>query len=147
MKENTRYFLAGMLVSYTSVLLIFCFLFSVLMSSTSKEIEVSTPTNVVWPVLIYTPTTAPTISFEDAHNIIQTKVANYTSTPYSSLTLIPTSPLESMVSPTMFCYSQYPDFCISTYIPCKTLGHHNFTVLHPDPLNYDRDNDGVGCEQ
>lgn len=87
MKENTRYFLMGMLVSYTSVLLVFCFGFFLLLLSSHQDVKISTPTKMEWPVLIYTSTleVPPTISFEDAHNTILTKVANYTPTSFATL--------------------------------------------------------------
>ena len=49
------------------------------------------------------------------------------------------------------CRPEYPDFCIpyNNKRNCKdwnNLGHYNFTVLEPDPLSYDKDFDGLGCE-
>jgi len=52
-------------------------------------------------------------------------------------------------SPTPICLAAYPDFCIASGGPrytCDELGSNGFTVLPPDPLDYDDDDDGVGCE-
>lgn len=47
------------------------------------------------------------------------------------------------------CDSAYPDTCIPSAPPnlnCKDLNIHNFKVIPPDPHNFDRDSDGIGCE-
>jgi hypothetical protein len=46
------------------------------------------------------------------------------------------------------CLLAYPDFCISPdkRVGCEALGKYDFTVLTPDPYNYDKDNDGLGCD-
>lgn len=54
-------------------------------------------------------------------------------------------------TPKPLCRPEYPDFCIpyNNKKNCKdwnALGYYNFTVLQPDPLQYDRDFDGLGCE-
>lgn len=45
------------------------------------------------------------------------------------------------------CLAAYPGVCIHSNprLTCDELPK-NFTVLPPDPLGYDRDSDGVGCE-
>lgn len=48
------------------------------------------------------------------------------------------------------CDPAYPDFCISqslSNLKCQDLKQHNFRVLPPDPHNFDRNKDGVGCEK
>lgn len=45
--------------------------------------------------------------------------------------------------------SSYPDFCIPPPPPdlnCGDIRYKNFTVLPPDPHEFDGNNDGVGCE-
>jgi micrococcal nuclease len=47
------------------------------------------------------------------------------------------------------CDAAYPGVCIAPPPPdldCKDITHRNFTVLSPDPHNFDRDKDGIGCE-
>jgi hypothetical protein len=48
------------------------------------------------------------------------------------------------------CDPAYPDFCISqslSNLKCQDVKQHNFKVLPPDPHNFDRNKDGVGCEK
>jgi micrococcal nuclease len=48
------------------------------------------------------------------------------------------------------CDAAYPGVCIPSPPPdldCRDIEHRNFTVLEPDPHNFDGDGDGVGCEQ
>jgi hypothetical protein len=48
------------------------------------------------------------------------------------------------------CDSSYPDNCIPPAPPdldCVDVGITNFRVLSPDPHDFDRNNDGVGCER
>jgi hypothetical protein len=48
------------------------------------------------------------------------------------------------------CDAAYPDFCISqslSNLKCQDVKQHNFKVLPPDPHNFDRNKDGVGCEK
>jgi len=47
------------------------------------------------------------------------------------------------------CHDSYPDFCIPPPpqdLDCGDISQKNFTVLPPDPHNFDGDHDGVGCE-
>jgi micrococcal nuclease len=47
------------------------------------------------------------------------------------------------------CDPSYPDVCIPPPPPdldCKDVPFRNFRVLPPDPHNFDRDKDGIGCE-
>ena len=47
------------------------------------------------------------------------------------------------------CDASYPDFCIPSPPPdlnCVDVVYKKFTVLPPDPHNFDGDNDGIGCE-
>jgi hypothetical protein len=43
----------------------------------------------------------------------------------------------------------YPDICIRPFPPdldCPEVPHTNFKVLPPDPHDFDREGDGIGCE-
>jgi micrococcal nuclease len=49
------------------------------------------------------------------------------------------------------CDPSYPDFCIPPAsvagdLDCGDVNGKRFTVLQPDPHNFDRDLDGIGCE-
>lgn len=48
------------------------------------------------------------------------------------------------------CDPSYPDVCIPPYPPdlnCRDVPYRRFTVLQPDPHNFDGDFDGIGCER
>lgn len=47
------------------------------------------------------------------------------------------------------CHPSYPTVCIPYPPPdlnCTDISYRNFQVLPPDPHNFDRNNDGWGCE-
>jgi hypothetical protein len=87
------------------------------------------------------PLSAPT---ETALLPTSTAVLPSTETPAPTATIVaivPTSTLEAD------CIAAYPDFCIQAEprLTCDELSK-NFKVLPPDPLGYDHDGDGIGCE-
>jgi micrococcal nuclease len=48
------------------------------------------------------------------------------------------------------CDSAYPGVCIAPPPPdldCKDISYRNFKVVAPDSHGFDRDKDGIGCEQ
>jgi micrococcal nuclease len=48
------------------------------------------------------------------------------------------------------CDPSYPDACISAPPPdldCSNIDQRRFTVLPPDPHNFDGDHNGIGCEE
>ncbi len=48
------------------------------------------------------------------------------------------------------CSPAYPGVCIAPPPPdldCKDISYRNFKVVAPDPHKFDRDKDGIGCEQ
>lgn len=48
------------------------------------------------------------------------------------------------------CDPAYPDVCIPSPPPdldCADIPYRRFRVLPPDPHRFDRDRDGIGCEQ
>jgi hypothetical protein len=52
-------------------------------------------------------------------------------------------------SPRPGCDAAYPDVCIAPPPPdldCPDIPHRRFRVLAPDPHNFDRNRDGIGCE-
>ena len=63
----------------------------------------------------------------------------------SDTALIPVSGGETAVG----CDPAYPGVCIAPPPPdldCKDVPYRRFQVLSPDPHNFDRDGDGIGCE-
>jgi micrococcal nuclease len=48
------------------------------------------------------------------------------------------------------CHPAYPDACIPPPPPdleCSDVDKRRFTVLRPDPHNFDGDHNGIGCEE
>jgi len=112
-----------------------------------------TQTAVLYPAQLSTATLALPIENIPTSTIfifqLQTNVAQPTSfiystnTPYSLATQPPSSGDN--------CEPAYPDVCIhaSPRLNCvelRKLSIFHFRVLPPDPLGYDKDNDGIGCE-
>lgn len=63
---------------------------------------------------------------------------------------LPDSQPNPPVSSKQDCDPAYPDLCIakdSSNLKCSNVKKHNFKVLSPDPHNFDRDGDGIGCEK
>ena len=63
---------------------------------------------------------------------------------FAPTTLPPTTPLKEGCDPAS------PDVCIPSPLPdidCGEITYRNFSVLGPDPLRFDWDKDGFGCER
>ena len=129
----------GCLVAVAILVMLCCI---ILGASAIQEIINPSPTS--------TPTSTATIT------LTPTTTSTNTSTPLPTGTALPTATLTPLPTRTPYitatlpagCYSAYPDFCIpigSPRKPCDQLPS-NFTVLPPDPLGYDGDGDGLGCE-
>jgi len=61
--------------------------------------------------------------------------------------LLPTQP--TVLETSGNCDPAYPDICLHPSPPdldCKDIQFRRFRVLQPDPHNFDRDQDGIGCE-
>lgn len=59
----------------------------------------------------------------------------------------PTTTPEPTATPN--CHPSYPTVCIPPPPPdlnCGDIPYTNFTVLPPDPHNFDGNNNGIGCE-
>lgn len=98
------------------------------------------PTDTPWPT--DTPTPWPT----DTPRPTETATPVPTATP--TFTLTPT-PLPTR-TPTPLCDPSYPSICIPYGVPdlnCGDIEFRNFTVLPPDPHGFDRNKDGIGCEE
>jgi hypothetical protein len=60
-------------------------------------------------------------------------------------TAIPPTPTRDPAT----CHPSYPSVCIPPPPPdldCGDIVYRRFTVLPPDPHNFDSDDDGIGCE-
>ena len=85
-----------------------------------------------------------------------TQTATSTSTPLPTFTFQPTlRPTNTAIIPvsgggnTGNCEPSYPGVCIPPPPPdldCGDISYRRFQVLPPDPHNFDRDGDGIGCE-
>lgn len=56
---------------------------------------------------------------------------------------------EQAADSSSICDPAYPTVCIPSPPPdldCGDIGYKQFQVLPPDPHNFDRDGDGIGCE-
>ncbi len=77
-------------------------------------------------------------------------VATVLGTIISLATLINPFASQQQAASKQNCDPAYPDFCISqslSNLKCQDVKQHNFRVLPPDPHNFDRNKDGVGCEK
>ena len=56
---------------------------------------------------------------------------------------------QSILAPENNCDPSYPDVCIPVWPPdvdCSDISYSNFRVLQPDQHDFDRDKNGIGCE-
>lgn len=115
------------------------------------------------PALISTNTPAPQVDLQPTATIfifqLQTDVARpteyifSTNTPFtlSTATLIRLPNATPTLPQSSACNAYYPTVCLNDNprLNCSDLaakGIQRFKVLQPDPLNYDKDADGIGCE-
>lgn len=103
-----------------------------------------TTTHNAPPTSTFTATPLPT------ETTTSTPIATHT--PFPTLTLQPSdTPIipVSGVGNAGGCDPAYPGVCIPSAPPdldCKDVPYRRFQVLAPDPHNFDRDDDGIGCE-
>jgi len=112
---------------------------------TVRPTQTSRPTSTAAPIvsLTLTPTQLPTQS-PTATSPAPTRTRAPERTPMP-ITIVPTD----TVAPPANCVPSYPTVCIPPPPPdldCGDIPYRRFTVLPPDPHNFDRDGDGVGCE-
>jgi len=95
-------------------------------------------------------TSLPTSPFTATISPTQTPAATHT--PFPTLTWQPSNTAIIPVSgggSTGDCDPSYPGVCIPSAPPdldCGDISYRGFQVLPPDPHNFDRDGDGIGCE-
>jgi len=115
------------------------------------QTRASTPTIPSTPTITDTPTTTAS----------QTSTPAFTDTPLATVTSLPTFTPLVILQPSNTpqipvsggggngCDPAYPTVCIPPPPPdldCKDIPYKNFQVLAPDPHNFDREGDGLGCE-
>jgi hypothetical protein len=156
-------------------LLIFCCIFGFALTSGSPDTPTPTPlsqsgkevsatliTNLDTVSTVNQGATVVFITYSPTATQIATRTRVPTWTPNADITpiSIPTkkpSPTNTQVvivpAPTQQVYNNcspaYPSVCIPPPPPdlnCPDIPYRNFTVLAPDPHGFDRNNDGVGCE-
>jgi hypothetical protein len=137
-------------------------------SATGSAILASIPTATRAATITTTPTQTPTSSQTLTSTITDTptisSTATITNAPTLTFTLTststprPTFTLRPKNTPTLAppagggndnCHPSYPGVCIPPPPPdldCKDISYRRFQVLPPDPHNFDRDLDGIGCE-
>lgn len=89
----------------------------------------------------------PLVMKQEAPTLIPTAMVAPTATATLAATPVPTL----IPTPTSGsqCHASYPTVCIPPPPPdldCKDISPRRFTVLPPDPHNFDSDHDGIGCE-
>lgn len=136
-------------------------------SATASSFIASMPTVTLTPTATALPTqtgaATPTIPFTptitDTPTV--TTVPSETSTPLATATPLPTFTPLIILQPSNTpqipisggggngCDPAYPTVCIPPPPPdldCGDIPYRNFQVLAPDPHNFDREGDGLGCE-
>jgi hypothetical protein len=123
-------------------------------TETLTQIPTVTRTHAPTATLTKTFTASPTSATNTSTATVQASQTNlpaFTSTLAATLTplpvLQPTDTPEIPVSGN--CDPAYPGVCIPPAPPdldCADVPYRNFQVLSPDPHNFDRDADGLGCE-
>lgn len=121
------------------------------------SIPMQTATSSVMPA---DPTIAFTATVTKTTTLTFTPTSTLTNTPAATVTPLPTFTLRPINTPTIAipvsggidtgnCDPSYPTVCIPPPPPdldCGDIPYDNFTVLPPDPHNFDREGDGLGCE-
>jgi hypothetical protein len=105
---------------------------------TAVQTSTSTLTSAPTETVVSTQTQPPTLT------ATRTPFPTFTLQP-SDTAIIPVSGGEN----TGGCDPSYPGVCIPPAPPdldCKDVPYRRFQVLSPDPHNFDRDGDGIGCE-
>jgi hypothetical protein len=118
--------------------------------ATAAPVETETKSPV--QTSTFTATSLPTETRTSILTATTTQTSTATHTPFPILTLQPSDTAIIPVSGggnTAGCDPAYPGVCIPPAPPdldCKDVPYRRFQVLAPDPHNFDRDDDGIGCE-
>nr|AGC72345.1 hypothetical protein [uncultured bacterium A1Q1_fos_2004] len=115
--------------------------------ATATPTTTATPTNTATPTQMATQTRTPTATPITIATATTTPTATPTRTPTATTTAAPTV---TATPNGTGCDAAYPTVCIPSPPPnlnCPDITHRNFVVLTPDPHGFDRDGDGIGCEE
>jgi hypothetical protein len=102
--------------------------------------QTSMPSTIAASQVINAGWTSPnstTIKFNEIPSLLKADIVTVVASPYTSINQ-------------SGCDPSYPDFCISFPPPllnCEQITQKNFTVLSPDSHGFDRDKDGIGCDE
>jgi hypothetical protein len=102
--------------------------------------QTSMPTTIAASQVISAGWSSPnsiTIKFNEIPSLLKADIVTVVASPYTSIHQ-------------SGCDPSYPDFCIPFPPPllnCDQITQKNFTVLSPDPHGFDRDKDGIGCDE
>ena len=145
----------GVVVSTCLACLILGMLFSP-SRSTSPSVEEVTTTATSTTVAKETPTLKPTSTSTQTATVTVTPTSKSSPTNVLKATLTSTRPPTTRPpaptatrKPAANCSPSYPDVCIPPPPPdlnCKDIPYRKFRVLPPDPHGFDRDGNGIGCE-
>ena len=128
-------------------------------TATPKIADTSLSTDIFTSTISFTPTITNTATNTFAATI--TDLPTLTFTPPATATTIPTLTPQLILGPTNTpyipvsgggsgdCDPAYPTVCIPSSPPdldCGDIPYKRFEVLPPDPHDFDREGDGMGCE-
>lgn len=120
--------------------------------ATASATATSTPTGTPTSTATASVTPSPTITKTPTSTATKAATATPTRTPKPTATIKPTKTPKPTATATRVgdCHPSYPTVCIPPPPPdlnCTDIPYRNFTVLPPDPHNFDGNHDGVGCEE
>lgn len=121
-------------------------------TATAASTNTSAPTSTPIPTLTNTPTATTIPSQTSTLTLTSTALATVTPQPtFTPLVILRPSdtPQIPVSGGSSNCDPAYPTVCIPPPPPdldCGDLSYRNFQVLAPDPHNFDREGDGLGCE-
>jgi hypothetical protein len=120
--------------------------------------DTATPTVTWTPLPTETPTATGTPLPTETPTATGTPWPTETETPTATWTPLPTDTPTITLTPspsptgtaTPLCDPGYPSVCIPNVVydlNCEDVGYTNFAVQPPDRHGFDRDQDGLGCEE
>ena len=114
-----------------------------LVSSTAVPTNIEIITSTVVPSVTLSSTPLPSVTAPT----LPSATIPATQTPLASAPVVPSQ--TALIPVSGNCDPSYPGVCIPPAPPdldCKDVTDRRFQVLQPDPHNFDRDGDGIGCE-
>ena len=98
-----------------------------------------------------------TLTFNENPSLLDADLVTIVASPYTSyhsqvfrLLRYHSQILRLPQVPQSSCDPSYPDFCIAPPPPplnCDDIAQKNFRVSSPDPHGFDKDKDGIGCDE